>query len=224
MRASGVVADIIVFHPYDGGQWGFDCMGGDDPNHYNTSRDERYLKYLAARFASFDNVWWSMANEWSDCACKSLGMENGAKTSHDNGFAPTWDKLFRTLAAADPYGRQMSIHNGPLLYNHSMPYIAHVSLQGDEADTPRLRAAHGNPVVWDELCYEGNITCGWGSLSGEEDADRFFWGASLGVHVGHSETVLRAAVASSDAQPLWWAKGGALVGASPPRIRFFRAL
>ena len=85
MRASGVVADIIVFHPYDGGQWGFDCMGGDDPNHYNTSRDERYLKYLAARFASFDNVWWSMANEWSNCACKSLGMENGAKTSHDDG-------------------------------------------------------------------------------------------------------------------------------------------
>ena len=57
MRASGVVADIIVFHPYDGGQWGFDCMGGTDPSHYNTSNDERYLKYLAARFASFDNVW-----------------------------------------------------------------------------------------------------------------------------------------------------------------------
>ena len=41
MRASGVIADIIVFHPYDGGQWGFDCMGGTDPNHYNTSNDER---------------------------------------------------------------------------------------------------------------------------------------------------------------------------------------
>ena len=78
----------------DGGQWGFDCMGGTDPSHYNTSNDERCkcnnlcvffrglksrgctdLKYLAARFASFDNVWWSMANEWSDCACKSLGSK-----------------------------------------------------------------------------------------------------------------------------------------------------
>jgi len=40
---------------------------------------------MAARFAAFDNVWWSMANEWSDCACKSLGMENGANTSHNDG-------------------------------------------------------------------------------------------------------------------------------------------
>jgi hypothetical protein len=170
--------DIIVFHPYDGGHWGFDCMGGDDPASYNTTLDNHYLKYMAARFAAFDNVWWasvpeqpacydmtchamrvahaiivcmtdspllsspllfslltdsgvacawvmhiytnSMANEWSDCRCKSLGMENGANTSHDNGFAPTWDELFRTLAKADPYGRQTSIHNGPLLYNHSI--------------------------------------------------------------------------------------------------------
>jgi hypothetical protein len=56
------------------------------------------------------------------------------------GFAPTWDELFRTLAAADPYGRQTSIHNGPLLYNHSMPYITHVSLQGQEPNTPAIRA------------------------------------------------------------------------------------
>eukprot|EP01045_Picozoa_sp_COSAG04_P016856 COSAG04_NODE_1443_length_6735_cov_6.847348_4_plen_127_part_00 len=78
-------------------------------------------------------------------------MENGAKTSHDNGFAPTWDKLFLTLAAADPYGRQMSIHNGPLLYNHSMPYITHVSLQGHEDDTPALRSKYGKPTIWDEV-------------------------------------------------------------------------
>jgi hypothetical protein len=89
---------------------------GDDPKSYNTSHDKQYLRYLAARFAAFDNVWWAMANEWSDCGCKSLGMENGANTSHDNGFAPTWDELFRTLSKADPYGRQTSIHNGPLLY------------------------------------------------------------------------------------------------------------
>ena len=85
-------------------------------------------------------------------------MENGAKTSHDNGFAPTWDKLFRTLAAADPYGRQMSIHNGPLLYNHSMPYITHVSLQGHEDDTPALRSKYGKPTIWDEVqCMRKDI-------------------------------------------------------------------
>jgi hypothetical protein len=52
--------------------------------------------------------------------------------------------------------------------------------------------------------YEGNITSGWGALSGEEETDRFFWGASLGVHVGHSETVLRHNVAVDDDQPLWY--------------------
>ena len=97
---------------------------------------------------------------------------------------------------------------------------------------------------------EGNITSGWGALSGEEETDRFFWvsrhdniiagiwvaffsrwrrcrrwqGASLGVHVGHSETVLRHDVANDDDQPLWWAKGGTLVGTSPPRIKWFREL
>ena len=31
-----------------------------------------------------------------------------------------WDELFEALRAADPYGRQASIHNGPLLYNHRL--------------------------------------------------------------------------------------------------------
>ena len=96
MRASGVVADIIVFHPYDGGQWGFDCMGGTDPSHYNTSNDERYLKYLAARFASFDNVWWSMANEWSDCACKSLGSKRATDPANPRACVL---RLTETVAA-----------------------------------------------------------------------------------------------------------------------------
>lgn len=135
-----------------------------------------------------------------------------------------WDELFETLAAADPYGRQASIHNGNLLYNHSRPWISHVSLQGMEDTTPAIRQKYGKPTLWDEVRYEGNITSSFGSLSAAEEADRFWWGAALGVHVGHSETVLRAAVKDDDAQPLWWAKGGTLVGESPPRIAFFKQL
>ena len=104
-----------------------------------------------------------------------------------------WDELFATLSAADPYGRQMSIHNGALLYNHSQPWISHVSLQGHEADTPDLRTLYGKPVVWDEERYEGNITSSWGALSGEEMADRFYWGASLGAHVGRTARRSRTA-------------------------------
>ena len=217
MESLGVVADIIVFHPYDQGHWGFDCMGGRDPAHYDTAHDEFYLKYLAARVSSFSNVWWSMANEWNFCKCKSGGAVG------DNGPTPVWDALFKTLSSADPYGRQMSIHNGAFLYNHSQPWITHVSLQGHESDTPMLRAEYGKPTIWDEVEYEGDIPSSWGALSGEEESDRFWWGASLGVHVGHSETILRPDVRVAD-QPLWWAKGGTLVGTSPPRIKWFREL
>lgn len=52
----GIEADLILFHPYDKGRWGFDAMS----NEVNV----RYIKYITARLASFRNVWWSMANEW----------------------------------------------------------------------------------------------------------------------------------------------------------------
>ena len=223
LKAQGVIADIILFHPYDGGHWGFDCMGGTDAQKYDTTLDKFYLRYAVARLASYSNVWWSMANEWSFNKCKGRGVNESAK-SPDPSPSPVWDELFETLAAADPYGRQASIHNGNLLYNHSRPWISHVSLQGMEDTTPAIRTKYGKPTIWDEVRYEGNITSSWGALSAAEEADRFWWGAALGVHVGHSETVLRAAVKDDDAQPLWWAKGGTLVGESPSRIAFFKQL
>jgi hypothetical protein len=79
-------------------------------------------------------------------------------TFHDPSPTPVWDELFQTLSAADPYGRQTSIHNGKLLYNHSRPWITHVSLQGNEDDTPALRSKYGKPVTWDEEQYEGTIS------------------------------------------------------------------
>ena len=71
--------------------------------------------------------------------------------------------------------------------------------------------------------YEGDIPTGWGSLSGQEESDRFWWGASMGVNVGHSETLLRPNVTTDDDQPLWWAKGGTLIGGSPARIKWMRS-
>ena len=214
LRALDIVADIIVFHPYDGGHWGFDCMGGRDADTYDTTHDKRYLRYLAARLSAYSNVWWAMANEWSFNQCKGRGVVD---QGDGQATSPVWDELFEALSAADPHGRQMSIHNGNLLYNHSRPWISHVSLQGHENDTAALRTRYGKPVVWDEEKYEGTIPEGWGHLTGPQEADRFWWGLSLGAHAGHSETVLRADT-PDDAQPLWWAKGGELVGSSPPRI------
>jgi len=218
LRDMGIVADVIVFHPYDSGHWGFDCMGGTDPQTYSTELDRFYLRYLAARLASFSNVWWSMANEWSFVRCKARGIND----THLQSPAPVWDELFRALRAADPYGRQTSIHNGNLLYNHSRPWITHVSLQGLEDRTAEIRTTYGKPTIWDEVRYEGDIPESWGALTGGAMADRFWWAASVGVYAGHSETILRKGI-DDDAQPLWWAKGGALVGSSPPRIAWFGA-
>lgn len=96
-----------------------------------------------------------------------------------------------------------------------------MSLQGLEDRTAAIRSTYGKPVVWDEVRYEGDIPQEWGALSGPEEAARFWGGAALGVYVGHSETILRPHVAN-DAQPLWWAKGGTLIGSSPARIAWFR--
>ena len=38
LKARSVIADIILFHPYDGGHWGFDCMGGTDAQKYDDAR------------------------------------------------------------------------------------------------------------------------------------------------------------------------------------------
>ena len=116
LKAQGVIADIILFHPYDGGHWGFDCMGGTDAQKYDTTLDKFYLRYAVARLASYSNVWWSMANEWSLNTCKGRGVAPKRSPTP----SPVWDELFQALRAADPYGRQASIHNGPLLYNHRL--------------------------------------------------------------------------------------------------------
>ena len=56
LRDLGIEADVILFHPYDKGHWGFDRIGA--------AADDRYLHYLVARLAAYRNVWWSLANEF----------------------------------------------------------------------------------------------------------------------------------------------------------------
>ena len=56
LQKLGIEADVILFHPYDTGHWGFDRMPAP--------ADDAYLRYVVARLAAFRNVWWSLANEW----------------------------------------------------------------------------------------------------------------------------------------------------------------
>ena len=54
LRAINIETDLILFHPYD--HWGYQEMPAEV--------DDRYLRYVVARFSAYRNVWWSLANEY----------------------------------------------------------------------------------------------------------------------------------------------------------------
>jgi len=198
LRDLGIEADIILFHPYDGGHWGFDRMP--------SSADDRYLRYVVARLAAYRNVWWSLANEYDFMKEKK---------------EPDWDRLFQIVQAADPCHHLRSIHNGARIYNHTLPWVTHASIQNGSAveDAGRAvlyRDVYRKPVVFDEVKYEGDIPKRWGNLSAEEMVFRFWEGTIAGTYVGHGETY------SSPDNVLWWSKGGVLKGQSPARLAFLR--
>jgi hypothetical protein len=200
LRELGIEADLILFHPYDEGHWGFDRM--------TPERDERYLRYCVARFAAFRNVWWSMANEFDF-------MET--KRPED------WDRFFHVVAEADPYGHLRSIHNGRLIYDHNKPWVTHASIQNGSAveDFGRAvlyRDVYRKPIVFDEVKYEGNIPQRWGDIGAEEMVHRFWQGTIAGTYVGHGETYRHPQ------DVIWWARGGTLHGQSPARIAFLRRI
>jgi len=200
LRKLGIEADVILFHPYDKGYWGFDSM----PAEVN----ERYLRYVVARLAAYRNVWWSMANEFDYLKEKQM---------HE------WDRYFEIVQARDPYQHLRSIHNAMVLYNHTKPWVTHVSVQSgaiaeDFERAVLFRDVYMKPVVYDEVKYEGNIERRWGQLSAQEMVLRFWQGAIAGTYVGHSEIF-------KDPNDLsWLGKGGTLRGQSPPRLAFFRQI
>jgi len=198
LRHLGIEADLIIFHPYDAGHWGFDRM--------DAATDERYLKYVVARLAAHRNVWWSIANEFDFM---------------DQKKPEDWDRFFRIVQESDPYGRLRSVHNGRLLYDHNKPWVTHASIQNGSAveDAGRAvlyRDVYRKPIVFDEVKYEGNIPERWGDISAEEMVHRFWQGTVAGSYVGHGETYKR------DDDVIWWSKGGKLHGDSSPRLAFLR--
>jgi hypothetical protein len=201
LGALGIEADIILYHPYDAKR-GYSDMSRAD--------DERYLRYVAARFGAFRNVWWSMANEYDAIHSKAMG---------------DWDHLFQILQAADPHDRLRSIHQINLYYDHRKPWITHASVQNGAAvmdDVPAQlhRSFALKPVIFDEVRYEGNSDKRWGWLKGEELVERFWWGTIGGTYVGHSETFNT----DHNADYSWLGQGGTLAGTSAPRLAFLRKI
>lgn len=198
----GVEADLILFHPYDEGRWGFDRM----PMEVNV----RYLKYVAARLSPFRNVWWSLANEYDFLK---------ARRPED------WDVLVRTVVENDPYSHLCSIHsNTARYYKYWEPEFTHASVQDqspveDYRGAATVRNIYKKPVIFDEVCYEGNMDNRWGSLSGEEMLYRMWQGLMGGTYVGHSECYMDS---PDDYSKDFLAVGGTFQGESWKRIGFMR--
>lgn len=196
LQQLGIEADLILFHPYDKGHWGYDNLGPE--------ADDRYLRYVVARLSAYRNVWWSLANEWDLVKTKTLA---------------DWNRFARIVEERDPYQRLRSIHHSKVMYDHAKPWVTHASIQDDDfTKVPQWLDAFRKPIVYDECKYEGNIPQRWGNLSPAEMARRFWLGTVAGAYVGHGETYL------NEHDVLWWSKGGILHGNSAPRIAFLRKL
>ena len=195
LQKLGIEADVILFHPYDNGHWNLDKMNREEASFY--------LRYLIARIASIRNVWWSMANEY-DILQKS---------------DEEWERYFRIIQDCDPYHHLCSIHNGMAWYNHSKPWITHLSIQTAYLqDIQDWRELYHKPVIIDECVYEGNVPNDWGNLTPEEMMNRFWIAYCRGAYCTHGETYMHPR------NILWWSKGGTLYGKSPERIGFLRTI
>jgi hypothetical protein len=202
LRDLNIEADLILFHPYD--RWGYASMPAE--------ADDRYLRYVVARFSAFRNVWWSMANEYDFMK---------AKTTAD------FERLLRITQQSDPYQHLRSIHHGKVMFNYGSSLVTHASLQVTD-----FAAAQGwikewiKPVLYDECQYEGNIPRRWGNLSGQEMTRRFWLGIINGAYVTHGDTFFDPALSfdENSSQKIWWAHGGVLRGTSPTHIAFLRKL
>ena len=192
LQKLGIEADLIVMHPYD--RWGFSCM--------TREQDDRYWRYVLARFSAYRNVWWSLANEYDLMRDKTL---------------EDWEHYAALICEQDPYRHLRSIHQCVHLYDHSRPWITHCSIQRVDLYktaemTEELRERYRKPVVLDEIAYEGDIQHGWGNISGEEMLRRFWEAACRGGYPGHGETYL------CPENVLWWSHGGVLRGESHKRF------
>lgn len=203
LRNLGIEADLILFHPYDKGRWGFDEM----PMEANLN----YIRYLVARLASFRNVWWSLANEYDYVK---------SKTERD------WEVLLKAVAKADPYHHLCSIHGSTAQYfNYWLPEITHASIQDESPVINRggasmVRNIYKKPIIFDEVGYEGNLKSRWGRYSAEEMNHLIWMGLIGGTYVTHGESFMF----KDNRDTIFWAKGGKFKGTSWKRIAFMRKI
>lgn len=190
----GIEADIILMHPYD--RWGMKMMDKESC--------DLYIRYVVARFSSYRNIWWSLANEYDLII---------TKTEED------FERYAKIICERDPYKRMKSIHNCLRFYDYSRSWITHCSMQRIDfyrhvEYTDEYIDKYQKPVIWDEVGYEGNIWLGWGNLTPQEMVRRFWEAFLRGGYAGHGETY------EDEQDILWWSHGGEMKGESHKRLSF----
>ena len=205
----GIIADTILFHPYDFGHWDLDIGMDEDQALF-------YIKYLIARIASFKNVWWSLANEYD------IKMLPGKKAFTVGYDVRDWDVIGEFVKARDPSGHPISCHN--ITYGRvypDRPWMSHICYQHPDTYTMmiELQAKCGKPVINDEYQYEGNTPDSWGNTSGEVEVERHWRSALAGGYATHGESFIR-----DNNRDIFWAYGGDMIGESPKRLKFLKEI
>jgi hypothetical protein len=152
-----------------------------------------------------------LANEYDFMIPPLRAGQKGNKTVAD------FDRFFSILEKEDPHARLRGIHHASRMYDHRQAWATHASIQHrDLTQVIGWRERFQKPIVVDECRYEGNIPNSWGNIKGPEMVHQFWLGTVTGGYVGHGETLRHPD------DILWWSKGGALRGESPPRIAYLR--
>ena len=144
-----------------------------------------------------------MANEWDLCRAKTYDQ---------------WIEMSKLVAEKDPYHHLLSIHGGTAVYiDYNLPFYTHASIQDQGPlynfeGAATVRNIIHKPVVFDEVCYEGNHASRWAQLSGEEMLERI-WNGLIAVHNDKNYTGFA-----------YLATGGRFEGTCPSRIPFTRKI
>lgn len=187
-----IQVDLILFHPYD--RWGYSSMTQEE--------NLVYLDLVIRRLAARPHIWWSMANEYDLMQGWDLNK---------------WYEIEEYIVQKDPYGHLLSNHNCLAVYDYNRPNITHVCIQTRFVEkAAEWVRQYGKPVVYDEMCYEGNLTFYWGNISGLELVHRFWSVCAVGAYGTHGDTFM------DENNIIWWACGGTLKGESAPRIQFLK--
>lgn len=209
LQSRNIIADVILFHPYDVNHWNID-FGMDEDDAL------LYVRYIVARLSAFRNVWWSLANEYDiqlnrDDGSMTVGMERR-----------NWDVIGELIRARDPYHHPISCHNIAFgIIYPDRPWMSHVSYQHPDTYTlmTELMARYKKPVINDEYQYEGNLPDDWGNSSGPVTVDRHWRSAMAGGYASHGEAFIR-----DNNRDIFWAYGGEMIGESAPRLRFMKEI